>query len=161
MCCRKPERCGDVSSWASTTIDMLRRKIQNLEDENVSLKVGTCSSRLFLQSFISLTYIHIIFFQCDCGLSNDCSAVQHVILSDRSFSAAGSHVWNALPSYLRWNELQTFCEVTERTCLGCIDHGTLWWIVFMSSLLTYLSRFVYIVYIQRQRQSSCPMRRRA
>ena len=44
LCCRKPDRCRDVSNWASTTIDMLRRKIQNLEDENVNLKVGTFSS---------------------------------------------------------------------------------------------------------------------
>jgi len=38
---RKPERYGDVSNWASTTIDVLRRKVQNLEEENSSLKVLT------------------------------------------------------------------------------------------------------------------------
>jgi len=37
---RKPEKCGeDIGDWASATIDMLRRKIQCLEDENVDLKV--------------------------------------------------------------------------------------------------------------------------
>ena len=36
---RKPERSGNVSNWTSTTVDMLRRKVQNLEEENVNLKV--------------------------------------------------------------------------------------------------------------------------
>ena len=39
LCCRKSERRDDISDWASATIGLLRRKVQNVEDENVSLKV--------------------------------------------------------------------------------------------------------------------------
>jgi len=45
--CRKTEGCEDVGSCAVTTIDMLRRKVQGLEDENVDLKVSSSAQLLF------------------------------------------------------------------------------------------------------------------
>jgi len=41
--CRKPESCGSITDLASSTINLLRRKVKNLEDENVNLKVWTFS----------------------------------------------------------------------------------------------------------------------
>ena len=37
--CRNSEKHVDSSNWASATIDVLRRKVENLEEENVDLKV--------------------------------------------------------------------------------------------------------------------------
>jgi len=50
----------------------------------------------------------------------------HNSCGDRSFSAAGPRVWNALPSYLRYDVNYThFKQALRRHVYAVVDHGAL------------------------------------
>ena len=69
----------------------------------------------------------------------------HNDLGDRSFSAAGPRVWNALPSYLRQdvNYTDISSKHWRQKVYAVVDHGAMWLFVFvhLRSSLSYLLLF--------------------